>query len=332
MTIDFKSLGISKKTRLIVGVSGGPDSVALLHLLKQSGFKNLVAVHLDHGIRKESPADRAFVEKLCRHWKVKVETKRKNILLIAKRKKENLEAVARSERYGFLRAMKKKHRAQLIVTAHHANDQVETVLMNMIRGCGLDGLSGMKSIEGDLARPLLGFSKKNIHQYCRRNKLPFVHDHTNDDPRYTRNFLRHEVIPLLAKFNANLVETFSKNIRLWTEAANFFEERAKVFLEENRTSPRSFGLKAFKALDLVEQQVVLRRLFQETHGHKKNLSLDHINQILSILQSTISGKKKEFGPGKMLMKKKDSIFISSSSPMSLRGARLRRATKQSHIS
>ncbi len=320
MKIALRPLGINKKTRLVVGVSGGPDSVALLHLLKQSGFQNLVVAHLDHGIRRESPTDRAFVEKLCKKWKVRVETKRKNVLQIAKHRKENLEAVARSERYGFLRSMKKKHRANFIVTAHHANDQIETVLMNMIRGCGLDGLSGMKTVEGDLIRPLLGFSKKSIHQYCRKNKLPFVHDRSNDDPRYTRNFLRHEVIPLLAKFNANLVETFSKNIRLWTEASTFFEERAKVFLEENRTSPRSFGLKAFKSLERVEQQVVLRRLFQETHGHKKNLSLDHIHQILNILRSNISGKKKEFGPGKTLIRKKDSIVIASSGQVSLRGA------------
>lgn len=298
------SSDLKKSTRLIVAVSGGSDSVALLQLLHQQGFEDVIVAHLDHQLRKRSAAEAKMVGQMAKRLGYTFELRKRPIMALAKKRKENLEAVGRDERYLFFRDLKKKHRAKCIVTAHHADDQLETVLFNIVRGCGLDGLAGMQVQDEDLWRPLLKVSKKDLLKYCKNHQLPFVRDESNDDLHMSRNVLRKKVIPQLKKVNPQLLQTMSLNTQLWTKTRDYFLQRAEAFLLASRQQSRRYDLKAFLSLPSYEQQVTLRTLFEQVHGHKNNLQQSHLDQLLKILRSPVSGKKKEFGNGKMLLRQR----------------------------
>lgn len=300
---------LKKNTRLIVAVSGGADSVALLHHLHQQGFEQITVAHLDHQLRKSSAAEAKMVGQMAKRLGYAFELRKRSIEALAKKKKENLEAVGRDERYRFFRELKGTSKAKYIVTAHHADDQLETVLFNIVRGCGLDGLAGMQVQDGDLWRPLLKVSKKDLLRYCKHHRLPFVHDESNDDLQMSRNILRKKVIPQLKKMNPQLLQTMELNTQLWTKTRDYFLQRAEDFLLAARQKPRRYDLKAFLSLPSYEQQVTLRTLFEQVHGHKKNLQQSHLEQLLKILRTPVSGKKKEFGSGKVLVRRREAFEI-----------------------
>lgn len=278
---------------LVVAVSGGPDSVALLHLLVEAGFSKIRVAHVDHGFREDSADEAAFVETLAADLGLDFELQR----LPEAPASENLEAWAREQRYGFFRYLE-----GLIVTAHHADDQVETVLMNIIRGCGLDGLSGMREREADLWRPLLRMSKQELLNLCEERGWKSVNDSSNDDLRLRRNALRHQVIPNLKELNPNLLETMAGNIALWQQAADELRSRAETYLQDQE---RRYDLPRFLELNDFEQQVVLREIYDQTHGSKKDLYPEHLQQVLKVLRTNVSGKQKEFGPGKILLRQRE---------------------------
>lgn len=181
---------------LVVGLSGGVDSSVLLHLLRfTSGLPplKLVAAHFDHGMRPGSDEDRQWASGLCNAWQVPLrwgETPRRLIS----------EEDARDERHRFLLAVKEEEDAEWVLTAHHADDQVETVLFRIIRGTGFRGLSGIPTTRSPgFYRPLLPFSRADILSYARENKVPFREDPSNRDQEKARNFIRHSVLPSLER-------------------------------------------------------------------------------------------------------------------------------------
>lgn len=305
ITLDLKNNGIKKTDKVVVAVSGGPDSMALLHLLHQSGFKKLLVAHVDHCIRPESYRDVQLVHSTADKMGYEFFLHKVNVPKLALQNSENLEAVGRAVRYTFFDVVKEEHDAKYIATAHHADDQVETVLMNILRGCGLDGLGGMRVLDEDLWRPLLNTSKEDLYHYCREHHVSFVRESTNDDLRYRRNFLRHKVIPQLKKLNPSLLGTMQNNVRMWQQAADELRQRAQEFLQSSREKNYRYALGPFLKLNELEQSVVLRELHDEVHGHKQDLVQDHLEQVLKVLRTNVSGKKKEFGPGKMLKRHRE---------------------------
>jgi tRNA(Ile)-lysidine synthetase-like protein len=179
--------------KYVVAVSGGVDSVVLLHMLAQRPDLELVVAHLDHGIRPDSPDDVALVQKLAATYGLVFETKR--IELGA----EADELTARRERYAFLQYIQTKHGADAIVTAHHQDDALETAIHNMIRGTGRRGLTSLQSTR-ELLRPLLDVPKAGLVDYALKHKLSWREDTTNHDERYARNYIRHR---LLVRFDAD---------------------------------------------------------------------------------------------------------------------------------
>lgn len=190
--------------RYLVGVSGGRDSVALLHLLHRLGYKKLVVCHLNHGIRgTAAAADANFVGRLCAKLGFDFETDRVSVAAIASEERLSIETAARQARYAFFSQVAKRRRCRTIFLAHHADDQVETFLFNLFRGTGSAGLAGMRPVaerEGLLiARPLLGVWGKEIDAFVKSGKIRFREDQTNADPKHARNRLRHESIPMLER-------------------------------------------------------------------------------------------------------------------------------------
>ncbi len=189
--------------KYIVAVSGGVDSVVLLHLLTQKyqssvtsdleTVKNvdtgaqveLVVAHFDHGIRENSDIDRVFVQKLANSYDLPFEYRREELGTSAS------EALARERRYLFLKEVKKQYGAKAIITAHHKDDELETACINMVRGTFRRGISSLKSEE--ILRPLLLYSKNEILEYAKNNELDWREDETNEDPKYLRNFIRQKL-------------------------------------------------------------------------------------------------------------------------------------------
>ncbi len=179
--------------KYVVAVSGGVDSVVLLHLivqLKQSPNYQLVVAHFDHGIRADSAEDRIFVGELAHHYGLPF------VYDQAKLGKGASEAVAREARYAFLKKVSKAMRADAIITAHHQDDQLETIVINIIRGTKSRGLSSLRSSKG-LLRPLLPFAKSEILAYAKHHKLKWHEDSTNTDDTYLRNYIRHRIMSRL---------------------------------------------------------------------------------------------------------------------------------------
>lgn len=194
----------SKRKKWLVGVSGGADSVALLHLLVENGFKNLVVCHLDHRLRgRASTADAAFVGRLADKLELPLESGRINAAEEAKARKESIETTARHLRHEFFRHCAAHHRCSRVVLAHHADDQAETVLWNLLRGSyGAKGMKPVHRIDGlEIHRPLLGWRRQAIRDWLSVNGLKWRDDVSNFKSDVIRNRIRNEALPLLSEIS-----------------------------------------------------------------------------------------------------------------------------------
>ena len=199
---------------VVVGVSGGADSVALLaalHSLSAApgrGYRLIVA-HLHHGLRDEADAEQELVERLAARWLLPCEVRRCDVRGEARRLREGIEPAGRRLRYEFLRDVALRHGAPRVAVGHHADDQVETVLFHLLRGCHLRGAAGMRPSRalGDgvlLVRPLLALRRRDTEEYCRRCGLDWCRDASNSDPTFRRNEIRNELLPLLRGFHGQI--------------------------------------------------------------------------------------------------------------------------------
>ncbi len=272
-TILQEQCQISPADQLLVGVSGGADSVALLHMLKQSGY-TVVAYHFNHQIRPESSKDAEFVASICKEWGIICDTGLGNVPDFAEQNKIGIEEAARILRYKSLLSAAEKYSCNAVAVAHHADDQIETILMHFIRGAGLDGLRGMPprliipaySQSIPVIRPLLPFSKAEILNYCNENGLPYREDSTNQDKKYFRNWLRLDLIPRIETFNPKFGSgilrasvTIKNDLELLEELVDKCWELLQVF---HGTGYLGFSHKHFINLTDGLRHRVIRRVIQ----------------------------------------------------------------------
>jgi len=224
----------------LIGVSGGRDSVALLHLLAARGHR-LIVCHLDHALRRESREEAEFVKDLAARLDCECVVRRVNVAKLAQRMKCSIETGAREARYGFFSRVGRRRGVHRLFLAHHADDQVETLLFNLLRGSGATGLGAMRgeTMRGELQvlRPLLGVWREEIDRYVAEHRLEYREDSSNADPQHTRNRLRHEVVPLLGK-------VFGREVRraLWRSAEILREEDALLAMSPELVAARDHEL------------------------------------------------------------------------------------------
>lgn len=227
---------------LLLGISGGADSVALLHLLMELGYGNLQIVHFNHQLRgKESDGDALFVESLAQSLNLPYEIGHGDVALRATQERLSLETAARKARYEFFSEVAKKKNSSTILLAHHADDQLETIFFNFLRGSGSAGLVGMLPVSERtigtttlrIIRPLLTFPKKELVHYLDRKNLSFRHDASNDTLEATRNRLRHRLFPLIDEiFGVTYRSAITRTASILDEENNYLESVAGPFAEE----------------------------------------------------------------------------------------------------
>jgi len=222
---------------LIVAASGGKDSMALVHFLQQEGYQFIVA-HCNFQLRgAESDADQQFIQNYCRVHELPFE----NILFetekVANESKRSIQEAARELRYTWLEDLRKKHKAAVIVTAHHLNDNIETLIFNLAKGTGIKGIRGMLPKNRHVVRPFLETSVNQIWDYIQSKNIQFREDSSNALLKYDRNKIRHELIPVLEEINSNLLGNFREHFKRWQDIEAYHELiltewRKKLFTKE----------------------------------------------------------------------------------------------------
>lgn len=278
--------------RVVVAVSGGPDSMALLHILKQLNMQlclNLAVAHVDHRLRKDSASDLRFVRNAARSLEIPFYSRTLNWKKIKKR--GSLEDFLRKLRYDFLFGVAKKIRATKIAVGHIQDDQAETVLMRILRGSGLQGLSAIlpkrKVGAYDMVRPLIEVSRKEIMDYLEKNKIPYRIDHTNFQDDFLRNEVRHHLMPILEQsYNPNIKEVLS-NLALTVGADYaYILSSTEAFLKK-QLKPISKGyalqLAVFEKLDVALRRLVLRHVIELLNGDLRKTTFQHWQEVEDLL-------------------------------------------------
>ena len=289
---------IEEGDHLLVAVSGGLDSMMLLHLLHQ--FRNDIGIvisvaHINHNLRgDDSDKDEAFVKSFCEERQIPFYSRSWD----CRPGNENIQDAARQFRHRAFKKIAAEIGADKIVLAHHQNDQVETLLQHLIRGSGLEGLGGMESIlnlgDGLTAiRPLLQFPRHDIEAYANDKGVAHREDQTNCESKYERNFIRHQIIPLLLEKNPNLVKAISEMTRRLREDESLFREMTKRAFDEIASFPGDKRIEinaaSFQKLHLAIRKRVIREAYGRLNASFQGLNSDQLDRMDQIS----SGPKRE---------------------------------------
>jgi len=278
--------GIAAGQGLVVGVSGGADSVALLDAvvaLAAARRLRVVAAHLDHGLREGSADDARFVADLCARLGVPLRSGCADVRARARRDGHGLEAAARAERRAFLGRVRREEGAALVLLAHTRDDQAETVLLRLLRGAGSRGLGAMRSRAGRLLRPLLGVSRGEVLAHVEARGLRFREDASNRDPAFARNRVRHELLPYLESgFNPRLREGLARTATLLADEADCLERLAsRIPFEETAAAEVELPLAALREAHPALARLALRRAIGRTGGLGR-VTADQVERLLTL--------------------------------------------------
>lgn len=297
-------------SRYLVAVSGGRDSVALLHWLKEHGFSRLVVCHLDHGLRgRASAADAEFVRRMAAKWKFPAEIERVDVRELARTTKQSLETAGRAARLDFFSRVARRRRCRTIFLAHHADDQVETFLLRLFRGAGGRGLGAIRSVSqiGDLQilRPFLSVWRSEIDDYICSQALKFREDATNATVNPRRNLLRHKIIPRLEK---ELGHHLRQN--LWRTANLLADEDALLDqLTPNELTDDENNLPAKELCALapaVQRRVILRWL---RAGQVRDVGYEEVEKVRGLLASDGRAAKINLPDDRHARRRSGKIFL-----------------------
>lgn len=284
--------------KVIAGVSGGADSVCLflmlLELREKIGF-DLIAVHVHHGLRGEAAdLDQQFVEALCEQHRIPLEIFRVNLESIAKKRKQSLEEAGRMVRREAFDSVCKKYGGNKIALAHHQNDNAETLLWNLSRGTGLDGLGGIRPVNGKFIRPLLCMNRKEIEEYLAKRKQSYCIDETNAGTDYTRNKLRHLVLPILEEqVNSAAVQHMNETMEQIWELQEYMQGQVEAAYQEcvqehfEKACWIQIQQKSFETFPELIKKMVIRKGMEQVGGKKRDLSHKHVDVMMELMNKQV---------------------------------------------
>ncbi len=309
----FESLSknIKKGEKVILGLSGGPDSVFLFEMLKKFAEKikiKIIAAHVNHMLREiDSEKDEKFVKDLAKKYKIEIRILKKDITKVSKKLGRGLEETGRQVRHEFFAKLAKELKTNIVLTAHHADDNLETILLNIARGAGLKGLLGMEekiehkisNINLSFIKPLLQIPKDKIEDYLLHKKIEFVKDLSNLDEKFNRNLIRSKIVPQFKKINKNILETVSKNVKNIEETLEFLDHEAKKFIKKSEKflkEKNTLVAKDFRETNKALKKAIIRELYKVNAKTLKDFGNAQIDEILKVLEKNIGNKSKKIGP------------------------------------
>ena len=285
-------INLNKEDSVVVGVSSGPDSMCLLYILlelrKKRGFQIIVA-HINHNKREESREEEEFLKKYCKDNDVTFES-----MKIENYGHDNFHQEARKIRYDFYKKLIDKYNAPYLMTAHHGDDLIETILMRLVRGSTLSGYKGIPLISDmetyKIIRPLLYLTKDDIETFDKVNKIPYRVDKSNFSFKYTRNRYRHEILPFLKEEASNVHLKFLKFSNLLNECNNYIEKVVDNAYNSIYKEGKVDVLE-FKSLDVFIQKLLLEHILLDVYDDLTKIESKHIDIILKLINSGKSGSK-----------------------------------------
>lgn len=290
---------INKGDKIVLGVSGGPDSISMLDILNsikdEIGFEIYVA-HINHLIREEAIDDEKYVEEYCKKNNIEFFAKRIDVLKIAYAQKIGTEEAGRKARYEFFEEIYSKVGANKIAIAHNKNDKTETIIMHLLRGSGLSGLKGIEPIrDNKYIRPLIECERSEIEKYCDENNLNPRIDKTNFENEYTRNKIRNIVIPYIKKeFNPNIVETLDRLSEVATDESNYINRQVQntynKLLVEKTEKQIILKWKEFNLQEKIIKSRLILYTIKELMGSTEGIEKIHIESIIKLCDNNIGNK------------------------------------------
>lgn len=306
---------VSHGQHIVIGVSGGADSICLFHILRslqEEYALRLTVAHVNHGMRQEAHEDATFVESLCKEWQIPYKEHRCNIVQLAKDQKISEEVAGRNERYKFFEQIRSAYKADKIAVAHTMNDQAETMLMRLVRGSGVKGLGAIMAKRDHIIRPLLTMTREEVEAYCYDNGLAFKEDATNKMEIYTRNKMRLQVLPILKKeFNPKVIQAVSQAATQLQETEDYLETQTKAAYKlttQEHKSGYSINIKLLRSFHQVIQSRVIRMAIERHLGSLKNISHTNISDILSLMDKQ-SGKRINISADSIAIRENSDIRI-----------------------
>ncbi|APG23901.1 MAG: tRNA lysidine(34) synthetase TilS [Syntrophotalea acetylenica] len=317
-------IGLQPKDRILVGVSGGVDSVVLLDLLWQAAGKlqlEIRAAHLDHCMRSESCRDAEFVRELCLRLQVPLSLGCIDVPTLAAQRKRGLEEAARDARRDFLLRTARLEGCRFVALGHHRDDQAETFMHRLLRGSSLSGLACMRLRSDPFIRPLLTFSRSDILQYRDSRQLGHVEDLSNADPSFTRNRLRHELLPLLREYNPRIDHHLAALSRRIAVEEDYWEQQVGDAMASLCVAGDDGLWLCCNALELLHPALrlrVLRAALERLRGDLRGIGAPH----LEALQNLLHGARPEAEvhlPGAWAARRYDRLWMRTTPPLPRQG-------------
>lgn len=292
---------IQEKDKIVLGVSGGPDSIAMLESLYQIKTNNKIdfeicVAHINHGIRENAKIDEQFVLDFCKERNIECYVLHSKVLELAKDEKRGVEETGRKVRYEFFNEIMEKTNSNKIAIAHNKNDRAETIIMNTLRGSGISGLKGIEAARGKYIRPLIECERSEIETYCKRENINPRIDKTNFNNTYTRNKIRNVVIPYIQKeFNPNIINTLERLSQLVCEEEEYIEKQIiktymDLLIEEDVPNQIILDLKSFNKQEKVIKSRVLIYTINKLFNTSKGIEKIHIEDVIRLCENNIGNK------------------------------------------
>lgn len=290
---------INENDKIICGVSGGPDSICMLDILKdlkkELNFE-IIVCHVNHLIREEAISDEEYVKKYCKENEIKCYIKRIDVKNYANNNKQGTEEAGRTVRYEFFEEILKKEKANKIAIAHNKNDKVETIIMNILRGSGVSGLKGIEPERNNkYIRPLIETQRLEIEKYCEENSLNPRIDKTNFINDCTRNKIRNIVLPYIKEeFNPNIIKTICRLSDVIKEEDEYLEQISidifnKIKIREEK-GKIVLNLKEFNKQNIVIKKRIIIYAIEKAVGNVQNIEKVNIDDIIKLCEKNIGNK------------------------------------------
>lgn len=312
---------IKSGDNIVLGISGGPDSICMLYILnslkKDLNF-NIYVAHINHMLRENAKLDEEYVKNTCEKLNIPVYIKHIKIKEIAEKEKRGIEETGRKVRYEFFEEILRKTNSNKIATAHNLNDSIETIILNIIRGTGISGLAGIEPIrENKFIRPLIECERKEIEEYCNLNKLEPRIDESNYENKYNRNKIRNICIPYLQKeLNSNVIKNISRLSEIANEEQKYIEKNVEKSFNkiciENTENKIILDIKMFVKEELVIKRRLILYTINKLIGTTINIEKINIDDIIKLCERNIGNKFLIPTKGIKVFVKKGKIEISKS--------------------